>query len=163
MALKQRVTSIKRMQSLAGLLKESFADRIQKQKEEGGMEEGFKDRIKAASAKEKEIAEPELKKLLPVCQKEAGKEYDVFAQKDMNGVGNLYVMPKNIGSGVIGRPVAAIVRAKSNGTVFVGITNGTVDRSGSIHMDGEKKFNVNDTENILDHIAMILSQVENYQ
>jgi hypothetical protein len=161
--MKERVQRIKRMQTLAGLLKESFADRIEKQKGEGEMEEGFKDRIKAASAKEKEITEPELIKLLPICKKEAGKEYEVFTQKDSEGMGHLFVMPKNLGSGVVGRPVAAIINAKSNGTVLVGITNGTIDSGGNVHISGEKTFNVNDTENILDRIALVLSQVENYQ
>lgn len=165
MALKQRVGDIKRMQSLAGLIKESYAERVQKHSQEGGMEESFKDRIKAGAAKEKEVQEPELIKLLPSVQKEAGKDYSVSIQKDNKGRGLIFVTPKDMGSGVVGRPLGALIRAGniSNGVVFVGLTNGTEDSRGDINMDGEKRFNANDTENIHDHIAMILAQVENYQ
>lgn len=159
--LHNRVQTVKRMQTLAGLLKESFADRIAKQKgeEDVEMEEGFADRIKAKKAQEQEL-DPTMQKIMDACKKEAGKEYEVFSSKEYSQTGEVYITPKNLGSGVVGRIIGAkVTDLKPNGTVLVGATNGTVDSRGTTHIQGEKKFNVNDMEGILDYVALVLSKM----
>ena len=142
-------------------MEESFSNRIKKKSQKPGMEESFTDRINASADKKKQVTNPVIAKLLPILTKEAGNEYEAVAQKNSKGEDLVFVIPNNIpASNYYNGAIGAVVVPHSNGTVTIGMAKDSTNDDVFFSKKDSKIFNSNDTESILDHIAMILSKVE---
>jgi len=142
-------------------MEESFSNRIKKKSQRPGMEESFTDRINASADKKKQVTDPAIAKLLPSIQKECGNEFEAVTQKDSKGGDLIFVIPNNIPpSNYYNGAIGAVVVPQSNGTVTIGMAKDSTNDDVFFSKKDSKIFNSNDTESILDHIAMILSKVE---
>jgi hypothetical protein len=144
--MKKQINEIRRMQQLAGLITES--------EYQEALNEGFKDRI---SARRTDMKTPkdDMAIIFDAVKKEAGNDYEVVYNK-----GAIYVITDG-GSGVIGKIIGIrIVQDPNSNAIKIGLTNGTIDTSGSTHMSGIKSFDPKDISGILDACSDMIQQIE---